>query len=89
MVLRQVVLDALYQRVPKSAMIHRKVVKVEDEESSAIVTVEGGEQLTFDLVIGADGIWSRVRKAVLEDQDSTYGPIYKFVHPDCQHYFGG
>lgn len=78
MVLRQVVLDALYERIPESAVVHQKIVEVEDGDDSATIKLENGEKFTFDLIIGADGVWSKSRKAVLGDRYSEYDAIYKY-----------
>lgn len=79
MVLRQVVLDVLHERIPASAIVHGKVVEIEDGDEVAVVNLESGEKLTFDLVIGADGVWSKTRKAVLGSKYSEYDAIYKYV----------
>lgn len=75
MVLREIVIQALYQRVPASAIVHRKIVTVEDGERQATITLDDGTSESFDLVIGADGIWSKARYALLGDKP---GPEYKY-----------
>lgn len=79
MILREAVLDALYERIPESAIVHQKVVEVMDGDDSATVSLDNGERLTFDLVIGTDGVWSKTRRAVLGDKYDEYGAIYKCV----------
>lgn len=74
MVMREVVVDALYENIPPSAIVNQKVVGVEDNEDAATITLDSGEKATFDLVIGADGVWSRVRRAISGEND---GPEYK------------
>lgn len=74
MVLRQLVLDALLRHIPAGAVVYRKVVDVEDGEESAYVKFADGEREVFDLVIGADGVWSKCRRAIHGD---TYGAEYK------------
>lgn len=68
MVLREVVLQALYERVPPSATVQHKVVGVEDGEKQATIVLDSGKRETFDLVIGADGVWSKVRLAIPGDK---------------------
>ena len=54
-----------------------RVEEVVDEEDAAVVRfADGGEEMRFDLVVGADGIWSRVRKAISDEEDKT-GPEYR------------
>ena len=68
MVVRQVVIDALLERIPTSALVHCKVTSVEDGENEATITLENGDTETFDLVIGADRVWSKTRRAILGDK---------------------
>ena len=68
MVLREVVIQALYERLPSSAIVHRKVVEVEDGERQATVVLDDGTRQAFDLVVGADGIWSKARFALLGEK---------------------
>lgn len=74
MVTREVVLEALYGCVPPGAVVIRKVVEVVDGEDEAVIKFEDGEEDRFDLVIGADGIWSRARKAIAGEKN---GPEYR------------
>lgn len=75
MVTREVVLEALHERVPSGVVQLRKVEEVVDGDDAALVRfVDGGEE-RFDLVVGADGIWSRARKAVF---DESNGPEYRY-----------
>ena len=74
MVTREVVLEALYAKVPAEVIEIRKVVEVVDGEEEARVVVDGGEERVFDLVVGADGIWSKSRRAISGEQD---GPEYR------------
>lgn len=79
MILRRAVLDTLYERIPESAIVNQKVVEVTDGDDSATVSLDNGERLTFDLVIGADGVWSKTRRAILGDRYDEYGATYKYV----------
>lgn len=74
MVTREVVLAALYEALPAGVVEVRKVAEVVDGEGEARVRFEDGEERTFDLVVGADGIWSRSRKAISGEEN---GPEYR------------
>ena len=75
MVLREDVLDSLYDRIPTTDVATHKVTKIEDGEDAATITLDNGDEATFDLVIGADGVWSKSRRAILGEQS---GPEYKY-----------
>ncbi len=47
----------------------KDVVKVEPREKTAVVTCADGSAYEADVVIGADGLWSTVRKVVHDDGD--------------------
>ncbi|KPI40211.1 6-hydroxynicotinate 3-monooxygenase [Cyphellophora attinorum] len=49
-----------------------KVVSVSEKEKNVILGLASGEELTFDAVIGADGIHSRVRNLVNGDVKPTF-----------------
>ena len=74
MVLRETVLQALYKRVPLSNIVQQRVIEVKDGENSASIKLDNGEEHTFDLIIGADGIWSKARRALIGD---SHPPEYK------------
>ncbi len=44
-----------------------KVASFTQDDHGVVVTLEGGEALTGAALIGADGLWSRVREAVVGD----------------------
>lgn len=82
MTLREVVLEALYSEVPEGVVRVRKVREVVDGDEGAVVRFEGDgeaeeEEERFDLVVGADGIWSRTRKAVAGADEK--GPEYRYA----------
>lgn len=70
--------QCLRRRVPDGIIIgHKKAVEVltagDTDSNTCKVLFEDGTEVTTDLVAGCDGIWSRVRKAVLgEDVKPTY-----------------
>lgn len=76
MVLREVVVAAMYERVPDGIVVRKKVTKVEDGETGSTVHLDDGQRHVFDLVIGADGVWSKTRPAILGD---TVVPEYRHV----------
>jgi 2-polyprenyl-6-methoxyphenol hydroxylase-like FAD-dependent oxidoreductase len=79
MVLREVVIAALYERVDASAVVHQKVIRVENGNAKATIHLSNGEQHEFDMVIGADGVWSKARHAVLPD---SVAPEYRYEFYD-------
>ena len=44
---------------------------VDVEPHSGIITLADGEQLSADLIIGADGFYSFIRKYVVENEDEN------------------
>lgn len=71
--------QCLRRRVPASAIVgHKKVAEVmpgdPTQGSKCKVLFEDGGQIEADLVAGCDGVWSRVRKAVLGEEVK---PIYQ------------
>ncbi|KAJ8127759.1 hypothetical protein O1611_g5880 [Lasiodiplodia mahajangana] len=74
---RQLFLQVLYQQIKHKDRIHvgNKVDRIELVERGVRVTTEEGQSYTGDIVIGADGIHSRVRKEmrkIAEPIDATY-----------------
>ncbi|CAI0430049.1 unnamed protein product [Linum tenue] len=48
------------------------VVDFEDDGDKVTVTLDNGEQYEGDLLVGADGIWSKVRTKLFGPKDATY-----------------
>ena len=48
-------------------------VDLEERENDVLVTLDNGDQISVDVVVGADGVSSRVRKFVL---DAELAPVY-------------
>ncbi|KAH8553596.1 monooxygenase FAD-binding protein [Umbelopsis sp. PMI_123] len=67
-ILRQILIDSLDESIIQWG---KKVVSIEEESKDSdnhrhILTFQGGQTGTFDLVVGADGAWSKIRKLVSE-----------------------
>ncbi|XP_078165450.1 zeaxanthin epoxidase (ZEP) (ABA1) isoform X2 [Carex rostrata] len=66
------------------------VVDFVDDGNKVTVTLENGQQFEGDLLVGADGIGSRVRKILFGPKDATYSGytcytgIADFVPPDIE-----
>ncbi|PWA48865.1 zeaxanthin epoxidase [Artemisia annua] len=64
------------------------VVDFEDHGDKVSVVLENGERFEGDLLVGADGIWSKVRKNLFGPKDVTYSGytcytgIADFIPPD-------
>ncbi|PKI39436.1 hypothetical protein CRG98_040194 [Punica granatum] len=48
------------------------VVDFEDDGSKVTVTLENGQQFEGDILVGADGIWSKVRTKLFGPKDAVY-----------------
>ncbi|KAJ4962331.1 hypothetical protein NE237_022270 [Protea cynaroides] len=66
------------------------VVDFEDDGNKVTVVLENGQRYEGDLLVGADGIWSKVRKNLFGPKDATYSGytcytgIADFVPPDIE-----
>ncbi|KAK9135987.1 hypothetical protein Syun_015317 [Stephania yunnanensis] len=66
------------------------VVDFEDNGNKVTVILENGKRYEGDLLVGADGIWSKVRKNLFGHQDASYSGytcytgIADFVPPDIE-----
>ena len=70
---RQGVWEILRDRVPDDVFHHVAIAKVEDgPDGKPVITHRGGDKEAFDLVIGADGVRSVVRVAILGDEHAAY-----------------
>lgn len=70
-------IDALLGVLPEG-MVHlgHRLESVQDKGDSAVLTFAGGESAEADLVIGADGIKSVVRRQLFSDK----GPVFSGEH---------
>jgi salicylate hydroxylase len=66
-------LGLLQRAVPESAIhLNARCVGVTTTETSAAITLENGEQIEGDVVIGADGIHSRIRAALWDNENPVF-----------------
>ncbi|XP_047310316.1 zeaxanthin epoxidase, chloroplastic isoform X2 [Impatiens glandulifera] len=69
MTLQQILASA----VGKDVIINESnVVDFKDDGNKVTVVLESGEQYEGDVLVGADGIWSKVRKNLFGSTDPTY-----------------
>ncbi len=62
--LHTVLLDAIRSERPDAIHLKHKCVGITQDEKAATIRFEGGETVTAPIVIGADGVQSRVRAAL-------------------------
>jgi salicylate hydroxylase len=64
----------MLQRAVPDAVIHlgARCVGVSTTDTSAAITLENGEQIEADVVIGADGVRSRIRAALWDDENPVF-----------------
>ncbi|EEF38782.1 zeaxanthin epoxidase, chloroplastic [Ricinus communis] len=69
MTLQQILACAVGEDVIMNAS---NVINFQDNEDKVTVTLENGQQFEGDLLVGADGIWSKVRKNLFGPKEATY-----------------
>lgn len=85
MTLQKILADAVGEDIILNGS---NVVSFEDHGEKVSVTLENGQQFEGDLLVGADGIWSKVRKNLFGPKDVTYSGytcytgIANFIPPD-------
>ena len=65
--LQQALLDAVYMRAPDSIRLGQHVEAIVTEGNTVTLLIKGGGEVRGDWVIGADGIHSRCRDHVVQD----------------------
>lgn len=87
MALQQILARAVGQDIIEN---NSNVVDFEDNGTKVKVTLEDGRHYEGDLLVGADGIWSKVRKKLFGPKEATYSGytcytgIADFVPPDIE-----
>ncbi|KAK9775140.1 putative FAD/NAD(P)-binding domain-containing protein [Seiridium cardinale] len=70
--------ECFHEVVGESNIRYRKVVEVDLERKRPIVRFADGEEEDADLVIGADGVRSVVKRAIFgEEDEKQFGPRYE------------
>lgn len=73
--------QGLRNRVPDSVIVNKKVAKVAFGDHANTLKFDDGGETSADMVVGADGIWSAVRRAMFDgDADNEpyqYPPHYE------------
>jgi len=74
--LHAILVQALLRAAPGCVTLGRSVVSVEQADGRAVVSCDDGSRMEADLVVGADGIRSRVRACVFDaDQPRFTGRV--------------
>lgn len=87
MALQQILARAVGQEIIEN---NSNVIDFEDDGTKVMVTLEDGRHYEGDLLVGADGIWSKVRKKLFGPKEATYSGytcytgIADFVPPDIE-----
>lgn len=72
---RKILHDILYEEAVKQGVVFKMgmtVSEIENREDEVRVTLTDGSRATYDLLIGADGVNSKVRSMVLGDYKAKY-----------------
>jgi 2-polyprenyl-6-methoxyphenol hydroxylase-like FAD-dependent oxidoreductase len=78
--LRKMLLDSL---LPDTVQWNRHLRKVEEVDGQIFLHFDHGVETSFDLVVGADGAWSKVRSFLTDVKPEYYGiGGFQFVLPD-------
>lgn len=57
---------------PDTIMGNSHVVGFEESNNGVSVTLENGDVHRGDILVGADGIWSKIRKAIIGESEANY-----------------
>ncbi|KAJ8770753.1 hypothetical protein K2173_021400 [Erythroxylum novogranatense] len=69
MTLQRILADAVGEDIILNGS---NVVSFKDDGNQVTVTLENGQRYTGDLLVGADGIWSKVRKNLFGSKEAVY-----------------
>lgn len=67
----------LRRRVPDECIVSQKVSRVDVGGRLSMATLADGSEMQADLIVGADGIWSVVRRAIFEADAQYHHPTYE------------
>lgn len=77
---RQITWGTLREAIPDGDVVIRKVVQVTKRghsgNSKPVISFADGGSAEFDLVVGADGVHSTVRKQFFADQGVDYSAVF-------------
>ena len=65
--LHSVLLDACKQTDLISFRLNSKLASYEQDSEGVVVTLESGESVSGSALVGADGLWSKVRQNIVQD----------------------
>lgn len=81
MIGREAFWQCLRKRVPERVIVRKKMAGVEIRDVSNSLVFSGGSREEADLVVGADGIWSAVRRSMFDSSEGKgeyeYSPHYE------------
>lgn len=90
--LHQILVDAVMAHDPETISLNKRIVDIRQDASSATAMFHGGTTATGDVLLGADGINSRVRACLFGDEHPRFtGQVaYRFLVPvaDVQEFLG-
>jgi salicylate hydroxylase len=66
--LHTLLLNAVRQQTNVDLQLNAKIDNIVEENQRVTVFTEAGDTFTADALVGADGLWSRVRQLVVNDQ---------------------
>lgn len=69
--LHTVLLDALRQQASAHLEVDCTVTGFEQNETGVVLKTSQGHSVLGDVLVGADGVWSRVRQQLLQDGDAN------------------
>ena len=81
--LQRVLLDAVHERIPGALQLNKRVVGLNQDERSVSVAFADGQQVSADVVVGADGVHSVLRETVtsVEPARFTGNVAYRMLVP--------